>query len=421
MRLAKLFGQTLRTTPADAETSAHQLALRAGLVRPLQSGSLAMLPLGMRVVRQIECVIHEELAAIGAQELRTPVIQAAAIWQKTGRYEQYGPAMLRFADRAGRSLLFAPTHEETIAYLAASEIASYRQLPALVYQIHTKYRDELRARGGLLRLREFSMLDAYSLDADQGSMDSTYTQVGLAFARILGRCGIAFVTAVADGGEMGGSETTEYHVLSAAGEDTLLVCGTCGYAVNTEVTIAHGQQNECPRCGTQLEQQPGIEIGHIFKFGTRYAEALGAQFLDHTGRMQPIMMGSYGIGIERLLHVILEQHHDNQGIIWPAEVTPFDIHLVYVGRTEAGRLQAEQIYTELSAARLRVLFDDRSESAGIKFADADVIGVPIRVLSNDRLSGAGLVEIKRRHDGEVRQLKREELVAAIRLSVPLPA
>ncbi len=413
MRVSTLFGRTLREAPAEAETQAHQLALRAGLIRPLQSGSLSLLPLGMRVARQIERIMHEELEQIGAQELRTPLVQAASIWEQTGRYQAYGPLMLRFADRAGRALLFAPTHEETIADLASREIVSYRQMPALVYQIHTKYRDELRAKGGLLRLREFNMLDAYSLDTDQASLDATYTQVGAAFAQILSRCGIRFVTAIASGGEMGGSETTEYHVLSEAGEDTLCICLACGYTANSEVLEDGAIQGRCPQCTNQLTLQRAIEIGHIFKFGSRYAEALAARLLDLNGRTQPIMMGSYGIGIERLLHVILEQHHDAAGITWPSAVAPFDLHLLHIGRKAVGRAAAEQIYSDLVAAGVRVLYDERNESAGIKFADADLIGLPIRVLTNERLSVAGMVEITMRASGEAFQIKREALFSEV--------
>src|SRR5262245_31357769 len=238
MRLSTLFGRTLRDAPADAENVAHQLVLRSGLVRPLLAGGYALLPLGMRVARRIEAIMREELDRIDAQELRTPLVQPSAAWEQSGRYAAYGPKMLRITDRSERSLIFGPTHEETIADLARREIASYRQMPALVYQIATKYRDELRTKGGLVRLREFSMLDAYSLDADAEGLDRAYDRIATAFERVLERCGVRYVVVDADNGEMGGSESREYMALSTAGEDTLAICPSCGYAANLEVAVS---------------------------------------------------------------------------------------------------------------------------------------------------------------------------------------
>src|SRR5262245_26091569 len=238
MRLSTLFGKTLREAPADAEHIGHQLALRAGLVRQVLAGGYAYLPLGMRVARRIEAIMHEELAGIDGQELRTPVVQATTPWEQSGRYTEYGPLMLKFADRSDRPLIFAPTHEEAIADLARREISSYRQMPALVYQIHTKYRDEMRTKGGLLRMREFTMLDAYSLDADAAGLDVAYERIAGAFERIFARCGVQFVAVEASAGEMGGREPREYMALSPAGEDTLVICPSCGYAANLEVAVS---------------------------------------------------------------------------------------------------------------------------------------------------------------------------------------
>ena len=240
MRFSTLFGRTLRDAPAEAENIAHQLVLRAALVRPLLAGGYTLLPLGMRAARRIEAIMHAELARIDGQELRTPVIQLAAAWEQSGRYAQYGPLMLHMADRSERALIFAPTHEEAIAELARREIVSYRQMPALVYQIHTKYRDEMRAKGGLMRMREFTMLDAYSYDADAAGLDRSYVQVASAFERIFDRCGVRYVAVEAASGEMGGREPREYMALSQSGEDTLAICASCGYAANAEVAVARG-------------------------------------------------------------------------------------------------------------------------------------------------------------------------------------
>lgn len=560
MKVSSLFGRTLRGAPSEAEQVAHQLVLRAGLVRAAQAGSFALLPLGMRVARRIETILHEEMARIGGQEFRTPVVQAAEPWQQTGRYDAYGPLILRVTDRGERALIVAPTHEEAVIELARREIASYRQLPALLYQIHTKYRDEMRAKGGLMRMREFTMLDAYSLDADTAGLDHAYKQVGAVFERMLQRCGVAWVAVEASAGEMGGAETREYMALSQAGEDTLALCAACGYAANVEVaaggawpavdgsevppaeavatpncaTIAevaaflgvpeaqtakavffdtpergllfvvirgdhevneeklravagvsllvpadaaqiaaagavagyaspvglrgvtviadqsvagagglvaganregyhlrhvlHGRDWEatqvadvavvqagdpCPRCGTTLSTERGIEVGHIFKLGTRYAEALGATFLDEAGQARPIVMGSYGIGIERTLQVIVEQHHDEAGIIWPREVAPFDLYLLTIGMDEAVQAAGAALYQELEAAGLRVLYDERDERAGVKFNDADLLGLPLRLVVSQRLLADGLVELKPRV-GEAVKVARGEVIERVR-------
>lgn len=579
MRLAHLLGRTLREAPAEAEHTGHTLALRAGLARPLAPGSYAMLPLGLAAARRIEQIMHEELAAIEGQELRTPIVQQASLWEQTGRYAAYGPQMLKLSDRGERALVVAPTHEEAIAELARRELDSYRQLPALVYQIHTKYRDEIRTKGGLMRMREFTMLDAYSLDADHAGLDAVYDRIGAAFERIFARCGVGFVGVAAGTGEMGGREAREYMALSPAGEDTLAICPACGYAANVEVAVtgrgapvgggaeAPGPREEvatpgtatiaelagflgvpeaatakavffdtperglvfavirgdlevseaklalaarvgelgpagaeqiaaagavagyaspvglavhgaddggagpggagvfvvadpsvvaagplvaganragyhlrnvvygrdwtatvvadisavaagdpCARCGAPLTLEKGVEIGHIFKLGTRYTEALGATYLDEEGAARPIVMGSYGIGVERLLQVIIEQHHDERGIAWPAAVAPADAQIVGLGKGEAPRVEAGRLYDELRAAGLRPLLDDRDETAGVKFNYADLIGLPVRLVVSERLLAAGEVELKPRR-GEATKVARGDIVAAVRAAL----
>ncbi len=563
MRLSTLLGRTRRDIPADAELPAHQLLLRAGMIRQLGAGGYALLPLGMAVVRQIERILYREMAAIGGQEFRTPVVQPASLWQQTGRYEAYGDLMLRATDRAERPLVVAPTHEEAVAELARREVTSYRHLPALIYQIHTKYRDEPRPRGGLLRLREFTMLDAYSLDADANGLAEQYARVGEAFVRMFAACGVAYTAVEASGGDMGGSETREYMVRSEHGEDTLAVCAACGYAANAEVarrqrdtpapdaaapqmtpiatpnaatiaelaallgvptaatakavffeagdgtlvfavvrgdrdvseaklmaatqtsalraasaeriraagaepgyaspvgvpaaerlivvadwTVVHAGPlvaganrpgfhlrnvvyqrdwqatlvadiaevaagDGCPRCGEPLELTRGIEIGHIFQLGTRYTTALGATYLDAQGTPHPTVMGSYGIGLERLMQVIVEQHHDAAGIIWPDAIAPADVHLLSLGKGETAQVAAAALYQSLQQAGVRVLWDDRNESAGVKFNDADLIGVPVRVVVSERLLAGGEVEVKRR-TGTAERIPQAGLLAYLR-------
>lgn len=556
MHLATLLGRTLREAPAEAEQIGHQLALRAGLVRALAPGSFALLPLGMAAARRIETIMHEEMIRIGAQELRTPIVQPATLWEQTGRYAAYGAQMLKLRDRAERPLVVAPTHEEAIAELARREIGSYRQLPALVYQIHTKYRDEIRTRGGLMRMREFTMLDAYSLDADHAGLDAAYAQIGTAFERIFTRCGVRFVAVEAASGEMGGREAREYMARSPSGEDTFALCESCGYAANLEVAVAarpatspptaappletvatpgtatiadlaaflgigeaatakavffdtaergllftvirgdlevsedklraaagvselrpatpeqiaaagavagyaspvglegvlviadhsvaaagplvaganragyhlrnvvHGRDwqatlvtdiaavragDPCTRCGAPLTLERGVEIGHIFKLGTRYTEALGATYLDEQGTARPVVMGSYGIGVERLLQIVIEQHHDEHGIVWPAAVAPADVQIIALGKSEAPRHEASRLYAELAATGLRPLLDNRDETAGVKFNDADLIGLPLRLVVGEKLLATGEVELKPRR-GEPRRVARGDVV-----------
>lgn len=567
MRYSTIIGRTLRDVPGDADHIAHQLMLRAGLARPLLAGGAALLPLGMLVLRRIETIMHTEMQRIAGQEFRTPVVQSAALWEQTGRYAEYGPQMLRFRNRAEQDLIFAPTHEEAVAELARREVESYRQLPALLYQIHTKYRDEIRVRGGLVRLREFTMLDAYSLDADFAALDAMYVRLAEAFERIFTHCGVRFVAIEADVGEMGGREAREYMALSTAGEDTLVLCAACGYAANLEIAVgtptashhpaqavetigamelvatpaattiaqlteflgidpaatakavffntperglifvvvrgdlevneiklraalgvselqpAAGEQisavgavagyaspvglpnitvvadnsilaagplvaganqvgyhvrnvvygrdwtatlladiavvradDACVQCGAPLRLERGIEIGHIFKLGTRYTTALGASYLDPAGATQPIVMGSYGIGLERLLQVIIEQHHDGAGIVWPRSIAPYAVHLVRLGNSEAVRNAADAMYAALQTAGVDTLYDDRAESAGVKFNDADLIGVPVRVVLSDRGLKAGTVELKDRGSGAVQHLPidTDQLIPSIK-------
>ncbi len=559
MRLSELFGRTLREVPAEAELVSHQLLLRAGMIRQLATGIYSYLPLGWRVLRKIERIMREEMDAIGGQEILMPVVHPAEIWQATGRWQAPtpGPALARFRDRWGHDLVIAMTHEEVIADLLKSEVSSYRQLPFMVYQIQTKFRDEPRPRGGLIRVREFVMKDAYSCHADPASLDEFYPSMYDAYVRIFRRCHLDHVAVEADTGMMGGPLSHEFMVLTEVGEDTLIRCQGCAYSANVEraefakgeaareaprpleavptpeastieavavylgvptsqtlkavfYTTAEGEVifavirgdlsiNEvklsnllggttlrpageeelrqkgivagyaspigvhgvrvvvddsarsgtnfvaganrpgyhylnvnyprdfqadieadialarggspCPRCAGVLQEARGIEIGHLFKLGTRYSAAVGATFLDQNGEACPIVMGSYGIGAGRLLAAIVEQHHDDKGIIWPPTVAPFQVHLVSLGldRPEA-REGAEALYAELEQAGLEVLYDDRAESAGVKFNDADLIGVPLRLTISPRTLKAETVEAKLRRESEATLLPRGEVV-----------
>ncbi|HUY60658.1 MAG TPA: proline--tRNA ligase [Candidatus Dormibacteraeota bacterium] len=575
MRLSTLFGRTLRATPADSEVAGHQLLLRAGYVRQLAAGVFSALPLGLRVARRIETILREEMDAVGGQECLFPVVHPAEIWQQSGRWYTVGPELVRFQDRGGRGMVIAMTHEEVVAEIARREISSYRQLPQLVYQIQTKFRDEPRPRAGLIRTREFTMKDAYTLDADLAGLQRQYARLYTAYFRVFTRCGLRDLIAVrADSGMMGGSVSHEFMFLNEIGEDTLALCERCGLADNLQVarfgkpqaadepaqplervetpgcaTIADlaaflgvepertakavffqasvpevgtndpsavrvvlvmaivrgdmavnetkltnalrarwlrpaeaeqiravgaepgyaspvGIRREgvvvavddlvlrspnlvaganlpgvhwrnvnagrdyaadvatdlvaavegapCPRCGAPLHLRRGVEVGNIFQLGTHYSEALGATFVDEAGKTRPIVMGSYGIGVGRLLASLAEAHRDERGLCWPVAVAPFLVHLVRLGGAQAEvEALAEAAVAQLAAAGIEVLDDDRDVAAGVKFTDADLMGLPLRLTCSPRSLRQGGVELRRRDTGTDQVVGPGELVGAV--------
>jgi prolyl-tRNA synthetase len=559
--MSHLFGRTLRAAPNDVEIISHQLMLRAGMIQPLGSGMISLLPLGWRVVSKIEQIIREEIDAIGGQELLMPVVHPAEIWRESGRYEQVGPELARFKDRADRDLVLAMTHEEVVTDLARQQISSYRQLPQIVYHMQTKFRDEPRSRGGLIRVREFTMKDSYSFDADEAGLDVAYRLHWKAYDRIFRRIGLQFIIVGADVGMMGGSASHEFMAFSENGEDTLLICDACGYAANREVatfqrdrraaeeqlpleevetpntptiqaladllqiptsktakavfymggsgrfifavirgdldvnettlrnatgertlTPATAEQIKaigaepgygsplgvqdafivvdesirdtsnlvagankpgwhyknvnlgrdyqadvvadiataesgfpCPNCGQPLHAARAIEVGNIFKLGTRYSEALGATYLDAEGQSYPIVMGSYGIGPARSSAAVVEQRHDEKGIIWPLSIAPYHVSLVEIPAPDdpAPRETAVRLYNELEDVGVEVLYDDRDERPGVKFNDADLIGIPLRVAVSARNLKNGQIELKRRTEKDAVFVPVDEAVAEI--------
>src|SRR2546427_368751 len=472
MRLSKSVVPTLREDPADAEAISHKLMLRAGLVRQLAAGIYVWLPLGQRVLDRINAIIREEMNAIGGQEMTMPVLHPAEIWRDSGRWDAIGPEMFRLKDRNDRDMCLAMTHEEVIAWLAAREIRSYRDLPQIWYQIQTKERDEARPRSGVLRTREFVMKDSYTLDPDVAALDRSYAAHEAAYRKIFDRCGLTYRVVQSDTGMMGGLGAHEFMAPSAAGEDEIAICGGCGYAANVELargvpeapvvpswtreevatpnarTIAEvaaflkieprltiksllfvapkagrvpgrdfqarfvdlhavAAGEACAQCGKALEVERVIEIGNIFKLGTKYSEGLNAKYLDESGQERPIVMGSYGIGPARIAATAIEQGADADGIVWPASIAPFDVHIVLVSlRDQAQIAAAESIYAACRAAGLQALLDDRDERPGVKFKDADLLGVPVRVTVGNALAKEGVVEVKER-----RAPRREQRVA----------
>jgi len=576
--MSQLFSQTLREAPAEAEMPSHKLLVRAGFIRQLAAGIYTAMPLAKRSLTKIENIMREEMNAIGGQEMTMPVIQPAELWQETGRWYQIGSEMGRFKDKNEREMVLAMTHEEVVADLARKEIHSYRQLPVLIYHIQTKWRDDPRPRAGLIRVREFTMKDSYSLDVDWVGLDRQYRNHFQAYFNIFHRCGIEVLAVKSDTGMMGGKLAHEYMYLTPYGEDTLLLCDSCHYSANRQIahfvkqalskenllelekvetpdaktiadladfldiqeaqtakavfmiaTVSEGEAvvekfvfailrgdmelNEtklanaiqaielrpateeeieaigaipgyaspigipakndylpvitvvddlipestnlvaganvsgyhllntnygrdyradviadiaaaqegdgCPQCGKPMRTVRGVEVGNIFQLGTRYSEAMRATFQDKDGSEKPVVMGSYGIGSGRLLASVAEEHNDDWGLIWPISIAPYHVHLVMLphkkdeGTTAAA---ADKLYEELQAAGLEVLFDDREESPGVKFNDADLIGLPIRVTISARGLEQDQIELKRRDQdkSQKRLIPLAEAVASIK-------
>ena len=561
MRLSSLLAPTLRDDPADAEVASHRLLVRAGMIRQLARGIYDLLPLGLRAVRRVERIVREEMDGTGAQELLMPTVIPGELWQESGRWDQYGRELLRMRDRYDRDFCFGPTHEEVITDLVRREIRSYRDLPKNLYQIQTKFRDEVRPRFGLMRGREFLMKDAYSFHVDAADAQREYQVMYDCYTRIFERCGLTFRAVEAGGGAIGGSQTHEFQVLAASGEDAIVSCATCGYAANVEkaaarplpppdapggaleqvatpgqrtveevsrfldvpsdrfvktllyvtgggaavavlvrgdheasetkvqaalggdvvrladeatvervtgapvgfagpidldvtilcdqslrgirgavtganaadahlvrvdqardfpkVTFADLRQaragDACPRCaqGTFAEHR-GIEVGQVFYLGTKYSTAMGANFLGADGKERPIEMGCYGIGITRTVAAAIEQHHDDAGIVWPAPLAPYGALVVPTNVGDASlRETAERIAAACEAQGVDVLLDDRDERPGVKFKDADLIGLPVRVTVGPRGLKNGRVEVKRRAEPEAVEVPVDEAAARV--------
>lgn len=401
---SRTFIPTLRENPQEAESRSHQLLLRAGLVRMLMAGVYSYLPLGLRVLNNIEGIIRREMDSCGASELLLPVLQPLELWQRTGRDKDLGEVMARFVDRRGRKICLGPTHEEVITDLVKNHIASYKDLPLLLYQIQTKIRDELRPRFGLIRGCEFIMKDAYSFDRDEEGLDRQYRTVFEAYQRIFKRCGLRIITTEADSGVMGGKVSHEFMVPASDGEDVLGVCLACEGARAYE-----DGQVSCPSCAGSVKKVNAIEIGHIFKLGTKYTEALGVSFLSAQGSKSPVMMGCYGIGVSRLISAVIEQNNDDAGIIWPDEVAPYRVAVVPLDPQEpAIRDRALALYSRLTGEGTAVLLDDRDERPGVKFNDAELIGIPVCVVIGKKGLQKNTIEIKTRRTKEVISVEADQ-------------
>ncbi|HOD11592.1 MAG TPA: proline--tRNA ligase [Candidatus Omnitrophota bacterium] len=400
MRWSQFYIPTIKEIPIGTEAVSHQLLLRSGLVQMLTSGVYSYLPLGLRVLRKIEGIINEEMNAIGARELLLPSLQPMELWKRTGRDETLKDVMIQFKDKKGRAMCLGPTHEEVITDLVKNHVRSYKQLPVVLYQIQTKFRDEMRPRFGIVRACEFIMKDAYSFDQDEQGLRKNYELMYTAYQKIFSRCGLKIVIVEADSGAMGGDISHEYMVPAEIGEDEVLCCDACGHACG----INKGKDGSgCPACqkGT-LTKKSAIEIGHIFQLGTKYSKALDVSFLDEKGQKKTVVMGCYGIGVSRLIATIIEKNNDAAGIVWPKEVAPFEVEILplQVGDGDMMR-QADELYDGLVRHGVDVFMDDRDESPGKKFNDADLIGIPYRITLGKRMLAEGKAEIKDRRSGTV--------------------
>ncbi|MBD3760929.1 proline--tRNA ligase [Rhizorhabdus sp.] len=436
MRLSRHFLPVMKESPADAQIVSHKLMLRAGLVRQTAAGIYAWLPLGHRVLRKIEQIVREEQDRAGAIEMLMPTMQSADLWRESGRYDAYGPEMLRIQDRHEREMLFGPTNEEMITAIFRDNARSYRDLPRILYHIQWKFRDEVRPRFGVMRGREFLMKDAYSFDLDVDGARHSYNRMFVAYLRTFKRMGLAAIPMQADTGPIGGDLSHEFIVLAPTGESDVF------YHTNWEAErplevdaddrealqafvgsltadyAATDEKRDPAReaeAGDKLKQSRGIEVGHIFFFGTKYSEAMGMTVQGPDGAPVVPQMGSYGVGVSRLMGAIIEASHDDAGIIWPDAVAPYQVGLINMRADDARcAAAADDLYARLEAAGVETLYDDRDERGGAKFATMDLIGLPWQIVIGPKGLDKGVVELKRRATGEKVELSVEDALARVR-------
>ena len=409
MFLSKLFIPIIKDLPAEAKVKSHQLMLRAGMIKQSSAGIYSWLPLGFKVMKKIEQIVREEQNAIGAQEMLMPTIQSSEIWKESGRYEDYGEEMLRITDRQGREMLYGPTNEELITDVFRASVKSYKSLPQLLYHIQWKFRDEIRPRFGVMRAREFQMKDAYSFHLDQSSLDNEYKKMANTYNNIFNSLGLNFRKVRADSGEIGGSMSHEYHVLADSGEDEIGYCDEENYAANVEMIDSKSAPN-----GGELSFARGIEVGHIFQLGDKYSKNMELSVVDHEGQKVNPLMGCYGIGISRIVAASIEQNHDEKGIIWPEHIAPFDyIIIVLNDKNNDITAKAKEIYKAIKSSGREVMIDDRDERAGVKFAEADLIGIPNQIIVSKRGLDQNTIELVSRSTGNKEDIAINELVEKI--------
>ena len=411
MKLSQLLTATLREAPADAEIISHKLMLRAGMIRQLAAGIYTWLPLGYRVLKKVEAVIREEMNNSGAQEILMPAIQPAELWRESERWDQYGPELLRINDRHKREFCFGPTHEEVITDLVRREVRSYKQLPLILYQIQTKFRDEIRPRFGIMRSREFLMKDAYSFHLNDQSLEETYEKMYSTYTKIFNRLGLNFRAVIADSGNIGGDKSHEFHVLAESGEDQIVFSKNSDYASNLERALI-----DLGKEAHKLESARGIEVGHIFQLGKKYSKCMKTNCLDEHGKSITLTMGCYGIGVSRIVAAAIEQNNDEKGIIWPIAMAPYQLALIPVNMHKSVRLREAVIslYKKLLDNNIEVILDDRNERPGVMFSDMELIGVPHRFVFSEKGLDSGEIEYKERTINENKNIKIEKAIAFIK-------
>ncbi|MDB2599853.1 proline--tRNA ligase [Gammaproteobacteria bacterium] len=404
---SKVFLPTLKDTPQDAEIISHQLMLRSGMIRRVTSGIYTWLPIGLKVLRKVENIVREEMDATGAQEVLMPMVQPKELWEETHRWEKMGPELLRIQDRHERDFCLGPTHEEVITDLIRSNMKSYKELPLNLYQIQTKFRDEVRPRYGVMRGREFLMKDSYSFNLNKESLNESYLEMKETYKKILNRLGLKFKIVKADSGAIGGDASEEFHVLAENGEDTIAVSDSSDFAINTELLLAEGESLESlqgkpsPDGKGVIQIKKGIEVGHIFQLGKVYTDAMKANVLDNEGKSKSLFMGCYGIGVSRLVAAAIEQNNDEKGIIWPEAMAPFEVNIVAIGfdKDEKIAKAATDLYHELLSMGYEVMLDDRKDGYGIKMKDAELIGIPVNIIIGKQYLQNNEIELKHR-DGQ---------------------
>jgi prolyl-tRNA synthetase len=437
MRLSGYFMPTMKETPAEAEIVSHRLMLRAGMIRQASAGIYSWLPLGLRVLKKIEQIVREEQDRAGAQEVLMPTIQSADLWKESGRYDAYGPEMLRIADRHGRDMLYGPTNEELITEIFRHSVKSYRDLPRMLYHIQWKFRDEVRPRFGVMRGREFLMKDNYSFDLDFAGAKRSYNKMFVSYLRTFARLGLQAIPMEADTGPIGGDLSHEFIILADTGEsevfchrdfldfdvlgagidyesdlEPVVEAWTKLYARTDDKHDPAAFENQVPE--DKRVHRRGIEVGHIFYFGTKYSDPLKALVATPEGEAVAVHMGSYGIGVSRLVGAVIEASHDEAGIVWPEPVAPFRVGLINLKTAdEACNTACEETYAKLRDAGIEVLYDDRDERAGTKFNDMDLIGLPWQLVIGPRGLAKGVVELKRRRDAEREELSLDSALARL--------
>ena len=422
MKTSNLLLATQRENPSDAETISHKLMLKAGLIRQVASGVYNWLPLGVKVLRKVENIVRREMENSGAQEILMPMVQPGELWKESGRWQQYGQELLIFEDRHDREFCLGPTHEEVITDLCRNEIRSYKQLPVIFYQIQTKFRDEIRPRFGVMRSREFIMKDAYSFDLSEQQMDDSYQSMRDAYVRIFNSLGLDYRIVKADSGAIGGADSEEFHVLADSGEDLLAFSDKSDYAINAELLIESKSDQDpgslegqdSPDGKGKLKLKRGIEVGHIFKLGRKYSESMKLTIQSENGNIHP-EMGCYGIGISRIVAAAIEQSHDDKGIIWSKEISPYTTALVEINPKGEEKLKnlCTQIYTSLKERGHEVLWDDRDQSAGVKFSDMELIGIPQMIIIGEKSFRENKVEFKIRGEDKIVSLTPDEVLNKI--------